>query len=208
MNRQTANRSATFDEFTTMMQALLKAAWGKDWGTFCEAFPNGTDPQTVKFPVITYMLKAKTPGTIGKGETREIKPRYREFQVNDEEFGGPRLMNVFAQVFDCEVVFECWEENNAKVGVLAERFEDFMMTYRGYFMENGVGQIIFQTMNNNSDNASFKDGIVCRKFSYLVRLEKHVVVPSDVIEKVTGVVSVIRDTSDDSIDVKDSINFN
>lgn len=207
--RQTATRTANFDEFTDMIHALLKSAWGDDWGTFTEAFPNGVDPQNVKFPVITYMLKEKRPATIGKGDVREIKPRFRQEVINEPDSGEPRVVNIFAQLFDCDVVFEVWEENNKKVTELADRFEDFMMVYKGFFMENGVAQIIFQTMNNESENYKFREDIVCRKFVYLVRLEKQAVELSDTIDKVTGSVTVVHAIPDDSIDHEhESIKFN
>jgi hypothetical protein len=191
-----------------MVHMLLNAAWGEDWGTFTEAFPNGRDPQNVKMPVITYMLLEKRPGIVGNNRTQEIKPRFRQEVFNDESFeGGPRILNIYSQLFDNDVVFEIWEENNAKANELADRFEEFMMIYKGYFLQNGVGQIIFDHMNNNTESPPWRDNMVVRKFRYLVRLEKHTIVPSDVIEKVTASVTPLSDLTDDSIDSHDSIKF-
>lgn len=208
MSRLTSDQSCDFNQLTDMMKALLNAAWGSDWGTFTQAFPNGTDPQNVKMPVITYLLKEKRPGIVGNNRTQEIKPRFRQEVDNSESFeGGPRVLNIFSQMFDHDVVFEVWEENNAKADELATRFEEFMTIYKGYFMQNGVGNIIFDHMNNLEESPPWRENIVVRKFRYLVRLEKHTVVPSDVIDKVTASVVPVNSLSDDSIDSHDSIKF-
>lgn len=187
MNRLTAKQSCDFNQFTDMVHSLLNAAWDADWGTFTQAFPNGRDPQNVKLPVITYLMKEKRPGVVGNNRTQEIKPRFRQEVANEGSFeGSPRVMNIYSQIFDHDVVFEVWEENNAKADELAQRFEDFMMIYKGYFKQHGVGEIIFDHMNNELESPEWKDNVVVRKFRYLVRLEKHTVVPSDVIEKVTA----------------------
>lgn len=203
--RLTSDQSCDFNQFTDMVHSLLNAAWGADWGTFTQAFPNGRDPQNVKLPVITYLLKEKRPGVVGNRGAQEIKPRFRQEVVNEEVFeGGPTTLNIYSQVFDHDVVFEVWEDNNDKANKLAEQFEDFMMIYKGYFKRNGVGEIIFDHMNNDAESPEWKDNVVVRKFRYLVRLEKHTVVPSHVIEKVTGSVIPMDRLTDDSIDSTDS----
>jgi hypothetical protein len=209
-----AEKTCNFEEFTDMVHSLLNAAWESEWGTFTEAFPNGRDPKKVSLPIITYLIKEKRPGIVGNNRSQEIKPRFRQESVNEESLeGGPKILNIYSQIFDHDIVFEIWEENNAKANKLAERFEDFMMVYKGYFMKNGVSQIIFDHMNGSPESSSFREDIVVRKFVYLVRLEKHTIVPSDVIDKVTASVTplstthVSDDLSDDYIDSSDSIKF-
>lgn len=203
-----SERSCSFIEFTDMMHRLLKAAWGDDWGSFMEAFPNGRDPENVKLPVITYRILQKLPGIVGKNETREVKPRFRQsFAMVNPIEDGPTIMNVYSQVFDYQVVFELWEENNTQADLLAERFEDFMMTYTGYMMSQGVGQIIFQLMTGDDGRLQLRDKAVRRDYQYLVRLEKHIEVPSDVIKAVITKVSVATDVNDDQDQNKESIEF-
>lgn len=160
---QQAERSCNFIEFTDMMHRLLKAAWG-DWGTFCEAFPNGRDPENVKLPIITYRILSKVPGIVGKNGTREVKPRFREtFQVLNVVDGNPEVVNVYSQVFDYQILFEIWEVSNTRADELSERFEDFMMTYAGYMMSQGVGQIQFEEMTGDDGRFQLRDQTVCRK---------------------------------------------
>ena len=190
--RLQAQKSCNFDQFTDIVMYLLNASWGEKWGTFCEAFPNGTDPNNVKLPVITYTLKEMTPGVISKSGTREIKPRHRATFTEDSDDQGPRATEV-------------WEENNVKATKLATKFMDFMDMYTGFIKSQGVKEIILEKFDNNTESGQWRDNIVCRRFEYYLRLEHLNQIPSGVIEKVTGLVSPLVDMSDDYI--KETIVF-
>lgn len=201
-----AQKSMDFEQLTDLIFRLLKAAWGDDWGTFCEAFPNGRDPLHVKMPVITYTLKQMKPAQVGKG-TREIKPRYRdEFFEQREVEGNPQATQIYGQIMEHEIVFEIWEENNAKANKLAKRFRDFMRMYTGYLMSQGAQQLLFDSQNNEKET-DFRDNVVCRKQVYKARLEDLIVIPTDVITKVTGSITISDDLSDNPINEGQSIDF-
>lgn len=200
-----AERSCDFDGFTDVIMHLLNAAWGEDWGTFCEAFPNGSDPSNVQLPVITYMLKEMSPGVINKDGVREIKPRLRGTFKQEENDDSPRVIDVYGRMLDCDVVFEIWEENNSKATKLANQFMDFLDMYTGYIKSQGVKEVIFQKYTNEMESGEWRDNIACRSLYYYVRLEHLNEVPTDVLEKVTGLVSAKANLSDDSI--KEAIAF-
>jgi hypothetical protein len=208
MMRLEASQACDLTGFVALMHKMLRSAWGKDWGTFCEAFPNGMDPENVKIPAITYMLKSKRPGVVGKDGTREIKPRFRqEIIPAKEDNASADVFLIYAQWFDHEIVFEVWEENNSELTQLGERFEDFMMTYAGYFKSKGVGEILFDRMLNGYESKMFRDNLVCRHYTYYMRLEKHVVVPSNVIKEIIGQVEIYDTLPGDSDQNIESINF-
>lgn len=197
--RLQAEGSCNFDQFTDIMLRLLNAAWGENWGTFCEAFPNGLEPNNVQLPVITYTLKEMIPGVIGKNGTREIKPRYRDTFFQEVNGSGPKAVEIYGRVFDCKVLFEIWEENNVKATKLATQFMDFMDMYTGYIKSQGVREIIFQKLDNNTEAGQWRDSIVCRRFEYYLKLEHLNEIPTDLIEKVTGMVAAVPNLLDDSI---------
>lgn len=206
--RLKSSQACDLNQFTSLIHRMLRAAWGKDWGTFCEAFPNGRDPQDITLPAITYLVKTKRPGIVGKDGTREIKPRFREhFILPEGTNSSAQAVNVYAQWLDHEIAFEVWEETNTALVELAERFEDFMMTYAGYFKSQGVGEIIFDRMVTGYESKKWRDNLVCRHYTYYVRLEKHVVVPVDVIKEIIGKVELHEDLPDDSNQNIESINF-
>lgn len=206
MDRLKANKSANFNDLTDLIHKLLKAAWGENWGIFTQRYPNGTNPASVKFPIITYHSKRKKPGAFGKNQ--EIKPRFREYyEATVTEGERPRKVNVYSQMFDHEVIFDVWAETNVEVDSLADRFEEFMMTYTGFLLSEGVQQIILLEQSDETDSVKIRDNAVVRSFRYLVRLEKHVEVPTSVIQEVIGSVSILNANElDNSID-KQSIKF-
>jgi hypothetical protein len=189
--RLQAQKSCNFEEFTDIVFRLLNAAWGPDWGTFCEAFPNGTDPQNVKTPIITYKLTEMRPGIIGK-DTREIKARHRETIIPQDD--PSTAIEIYGRILDSNVVFEIWEENNTKASKVATRFMDLMDMYTGFIKSQGVKEVIFQKYSNDT-NSAWKDDIVSRQLDYFVRFEHLHEVRSDVITKVTGVVTTSSDSS-------------
>jgi hypothetical protein len=197
--RLQAENSCNFDQFTDIIMRLLNAAWGQGWGTFCEAFPNGRDPDNVKLPVITYTLVSMSPGVIGRDGTREIKPRHRGTYYNEDNNEGPKVVDIYGRIFDCKVVFEIWEENNTKATALATRFMEFMDMYVGYIKSQGVKEVIFEKYSNEAQFGMWRDNVISRSLEYFVRLEHLSEMPSDVIEKVTAIVSAKEDLSDDSI---------
>lgn len=192
-DRLTSDRSCNLDQFTSLIHATLKAAWGADWGTFCEAFPNGRDPQNIPLPAITYLPLTKRPGIAGSRGTREIKPRFRQaINVDDNT-----MVSIYAQVFDYEIQFDMWEQSNDKLNKLADQFEDFMMTYAGYFKKEGVGEVVFDRMYNQA-GASWRENLLNHSYVYLVRIEKQIVVPENVIKEVIAKVEIYKDLSDGS----------
>lgn len=179
--RQQSEGNLDYDGLTTLMKRLLTAAWGDKWGVFTADAPSGNDPNNVNFPVITYSLKFLRPGLVGKS-TREIRPRQRF--TDDREVDGTQPMTTIikGQVMDAEIVFEVWEETNAKVEKLAKKFRDFMNLYSGYFVSQGLRNIQFLMMNDQSENGRFRDNTVCRKFIYQIQFEELTEVPTDVIK--------------------------
>lgn len=176
-----AEGNLDYDGFTTLMKRLLSAAWGDKWGIFTSDSPSGNDPTKVEFPIITYSLKFLRPGLVGK-TTREIKPRQRFTDYREVDGTQPQATIIKGQVMDAEVVFEVWEESNAKVEKLAKKFRDFMTIYGGYFKSQGLRNIQFLMMNDQSENGRFRDNTVCRKFIFQIQFEELVEIPSDVFK--------------------------
>lgn len=205
--RLKAEKNASFDEFTSLIFTLLKAAWGPKWGTFVHAYPNGTEPDKTDLPIITYYSKSKRPGLVGK-DTREIKPRFREtlYEVDGKE----EACNVHAQVFEHDVIFDIWAQTNVEADKLANKFEDFMMTYTGYFLQKGVQKLVFvEQTDTTEENLFVPDKVIVRSFRYLVHLEKQVVTPVSLLKEVIGQVEVLtEDEASDSIDEFQHFNIN
>lgn len=183
VKRQTAQGNLDYDEFTTLIRRLLIAAWGDKWGTFVADAPSGGDPTDIKLPIITYQLSKMTPGKVGDSR-REIRPRLRH-QYRDEETGSaPPVTEVLGRMMDAEIVFEVWEESNAKAEKLAKKFRDFMTIYSGYFKEQGLKNIVFVLMSATPNGEILRDNAVCRKLVYFVKFEELTEIPVDIIKTI------------------------
>lgn len=170
-----------FDGYTSMMQKLLSIAWGSEWGVFTEDSPTTTEASNVKFPLIIYGIEEMQAGMIGKN-TREIKPRQREAIVRQVDETRSERISVLGQRIDYVVEFRVWEENNKKLMDLHKRFRDFMKTYTGYMMQQGVIQITFLDMKKMPEN--LRDAGVSYRYRYLVTLEEVTVIPQDTFQRV------------------------
>jgi hypothetical protein len=160
--------------------------------------------ENVKTPIITYKLEEMRPGVISKDGTREIKPRHREtiFPSSDPS----TAIEVYGRVLDATVVFEIWEENNAKASKFATKFIDFLDMYTGYIKQQGVKEIIFQRFSNDT-TTSLNENIVTRKLEYFVRFEHLNEIHSDIISKVTGQVSAVNPANPSASSINGSIPF-
>lgn len=179
--RLTSEGALDFDGYTTMMHKLLSLAWGSEWGTFTEESPTTTDAQHVKYPIITYGIEEMRPGAIGKN-TREIKPRQRQSILRDVDGVTQERMAILGQRLDYVVEFQLWEENKKKLTEMHKRFRDFMKTYTGYMMQQGVVQMTFVDMKRES--TSLRDAGVSYRYRYLVTLEEVTVIPQDQVQRV------------------------
>lgn len=190
--RLRAESNINFDQMTTLIHQLIVVAWGKEWdGLFYHAYPSGTDPTNVKMPAITYQLDEMTPAVVGSNDVREIKPRLRDSVPADDN--GEGGADVYGQLFECTVRFECWDEGNAKATKLAMEFIDFMNTFKGYLMSQGANSIIFKKMYNPAGEYQLRDDAASRVLEYSVRLEHVTHVNYDVIKRITGTVSQMRE---------------
>lgn len=181
--RTQAESNLDYDGFTTIMKRLLTAAWGDKWGLFTADAPSGNDPANINFPIITYGLKYLRPGQVGKN-TREIRPRQRFVETRDVDGTQPSGTIIKGQVMDAEIVFEIWEESNSKVEKLAKKFRDFMTIYSGYFKSQGLRNILFLMLNDQSESGRFRDNTVCRKLIYQIQFEELTEIPTDVFNTI------------------------
>ena len=168
----------TFDDFTDHMYVLLNTACGKDWGVFTETSPTSTDSKNSVFPQIVYELKSMVPGQIGKN-THEIKPRFREEQVVD----GQKIQYL-GQVMDCVVGFYIYGSSNEESENIANQFMDLIDTYKGYFIQKGLKELIFKNRTKFLDTSNTKETTSTRYIEYFVRLEKITYRNVDSINKV------------------------
>lgn len=172
-----AQQSMDYEEFAKTLKYLLDAAWGDKWGSFSEEGPNQTDPKNVSYPIIVHSLEEFGPGLVGKN-TREIKPRIRFIDAHGTNGNNPPSTAIYGQVMQGVLVFEVFEETNAKANALAKRLRSTIAVYTGYLKELGLKDLIFQSQKVGP--SVIRDNCVSRELRYLISFEELSEVPFDI----------------------------
>ncbi len=141
---------------------------------FYQEYPQGTKPEDLRLPAITYRIDEKNP-------TQEKRPRHRE-QLPNESMDD-HTISISGQTYDCLVVFDVWGTGNREVDEIADQFEEFMTTFTGIFMEAGVGKITYRGLKTD-DLVNWKDQVTHRIIRYSVTLESIYVTSQKNIEEI------------------------
>lgn len=161
--------------------------------TFTGESPQVSETESMSTPIITYRLESKTPGEFSSG-MKEIKPRLREtivvpetlFITGDEPVleglkkGGS--MEVWGQMFDYVLEFKIYGSNTEEVDNIADKFQQFLFKYTGYFKKIGVSEMIFISMKSESDTSKSK--LPTKIITYLFRVDEIVGVKIPVVESI------------------------
>lgn len=202
-DRLTSDGNMNFEELMDIIRQLLMGAWGREWGDFFESYPNGNEKDDIDFPYIVYDVERIKPAEIGGNV--ELKPRTRG-RFTDNVNGEKVAYTIKSQTLDYHVNFDVWHETNEGVNTMAKRFREFITTYSGYLMKQGMQQIFFVEQTKGSETQKLRDNAQVRSVRYVVRIEEQTVVPSHLIETVTGKVQVKQEPIDDYI-VNSEIRF-
>ncbi|MGK0536213.1 hypothetical protein [Bacillus sp. 'calajunan'] len=190
-----ANGSMDYEDMTKTIKHLLDAAWGTQWGSFTAEEPTVTVDKPVAYPVIIHYLKLMQPGLIGKS-IREIKPRQRYLAFNEDPKGTlPPATKVYGQVFDAEVVFEIWEETNARVDKLTKEFRQTLATFTGFLKEKGLKELQFVKMETDLSKANISNVSKVRRLVYFAKFEELTEVPVDILRVIDVVEQKLQETT-------------
>jgi hypothetical protein len=173
-----------------MLDKILVAAWGADWGVLVRGFPKQSEARDVKVPRISWHLDSEYPSE-DHGRT-EIKPRIREVVS-----GSGETFHYWAQKLDTVISFRIYDITDTNSDILAEKFKDVMAVYAGIFKENGVQEIIYRGQGKDElfGIKATAQELAVRPIQYLVRIERHT------IEKLSNIEAIrVRITMMDSLD--------
>jgi hypothetical protein len=128
------------------------------------------DPELAfEHPYISYRVISRKP-------KNEYKPIAREEIVECDEYNEQRLGTVRGIAFDCIVQFNVFASENRLANKVMETFEELMLSYTGYFMEQGVRQVYFKEQITDTDYNNFRDTLSVRNLRYYVEIEKLMVI--------------------------------
>lgn len=179
----TSSTILSYRDLMRTIQGRLYTSWGIDKIRFTSAYPKKTESDNIVPPIITYSIISKSPGAFGKN-TNEIKPRHRE-TLKVKEGDKDILIDLQGQMFDYKVLFEVWAEDGDSADELAERFQQFMFQYTGYFKKAGVVEVIFEGIESGGTGTQWKTDLIKRSVIYLIRLDEVSGARCPAIEEIT-----------------------
>ena len=182
------------------MATIVKMAtvyFGEDNLRITPNHPQIGDPDNIDTPLITYTMKKKEPGLIGEG-VREIRSKERGSQeielINQETDEAEEVTLVFmGQRFDYTVEFDIWDADPIRADETREEFERFMRQYTGYFQQQGIDKLYFESAEDNHESGKWGSTLNHRRITYLIRLDEVVGVQIARIASITAYLKVHTD---------------
>lgn len=183
-----ADDTADIEKLTDMVETLLKAVWGSDWGIFSEDSPTGfsgddSDSTKIKLPHITHDLVSRVPM-----EDRTVK--WTAFDSFPDPENPGHNITMYKQWFECELQFDLYHKTKKEARRLAQRFEEFMNTYIGYFKKQGVQEIIFLSEESPKTESFARQEMAKRTLTYYVRIERISAVRSAHLKQIADTIKV------------------
>lgn len=151
--------------FAELLDRLLKAAWGDDWGTFTDQEPTGTTPESLPLPIISWDLVKRVRSEAFKQQ------KHKNWGTMPDPNNPGEFLSVFRQWYDCEVEFKVWAKTSHEAKQLVQRLEAVLTAYTGYFKEQGLGDLIFLSETSEGVQSAGRQDLACRRLLYLARVE-------------------------------------
>lgn len=169
---QRAKKNASLYDFIDMLSLIVEYAMKDLKVTFITDDQENilTDPEiSFENPHITFKVISRVP-------TKEYKPIARENIVECDENNEQRFGTVFGQTFDCIVQFNVFASENRVANTVMETFEELIISYAGYFKEQGVRELYFKEQITDTDYNNFRETLSVRNIRYYVQIEKLMVI--------------------------------
>jgi hypothetical protein len=190
--QQTSSGSMDLDEFTCEVSRLMGLAYPDENITFTEDEPLGNSPDGISAPVITFDTHERTRSKSHKS----LDPIHFD-TIPDPDYPDYHI-KLYRMWFDVEMDFNVYATTNRKAKQLMNLFEEFLFTYKGYFKDSGISDIIFLAETKPKVESRWNMELACRNLRYLVRIERITTVRSYNLKKVNLVVDPI--TVDEDIE--------
>ncbi len=164
-----ADKGATLDDFLSMVKKIVEKTMKKDCVEFIpdEGARALLDPSSeIDHPIIYYTLISRAP------RSNELKPKVRQDIYERNPDGSvARQGTIFAQIMDCEVQFNIVASDYSLANRVMSAFEGAMLSYTGYFKQNGVSELLFKRQYTDSNLDIYRQKMSVRSLVYHVVIE-------------------------------------
>ena len=172
VNMQRAKKGASLYDFFDMLALIVDYAMAD----MKVKFITDEDENILKDPELAFEHPYISYRVISRKPKNEYKPIAREEIVECDEHNEQRLGTIRGIAFDCIVQFNVFASENKVANKVMETFEELILSYTGYFMEQGVRQIYFKEQIKDTDYNNFRDTLSVRNLRYYVEIEKLMVI--------------------------------
>lgn len=175
-----SQKSATLDDFIGMVAKIVSRTLSKHNAEFIpdEGAVIADSAKKLEHPVILYSVISRTPKL-------ELKPRQLENIIEDiDDKGNRRYGSTWSQRQNCLVQFDVVACDYITANEVMSTFEDIILTYAGYFKNNGVAEIIFQKYYTDRNLDRYRQTLSVRSIQYMVEIEKLITVFDTTIEDI------------------------
>lgn len=180
--RFTASSTADLEKLTDLIHKLLNIAWGENWGVFSEESPTDNAAEQHRLPHITYSL-------VSRKKAANMGVKHQTFAAFPDPDHEGETITPQRTWFDCKLEFCIYANTNKESRIWAQRFEEFMETYKGYFKQEGVSEILFEEELIPMMNTSYRQDLPRRTIMYFVRIERITEIRSFELSQVDTVIN-------------------
>lgn len=172
VNMQRAKKGASLYDFLDMVAVIVDYSMA-DMNV---KFLTDEEANKIKDPSLDFRNPCISYRVISRKPNNEYKPIVREEITECDEINEQRLGTIRGIGFDCIVQFNVFASENRVANQVMETFEELMISYAGYFMEQGVKQVYFKEQITDIDYNNFRDTLSVRNIRFYVEIEKLMVI--------------------------------
>jgi hypothetical protein len=164
-----------------------------------EEQPLGNDPESINLPHIVYELQSRRHS---EHFSESKKPRQLKVYPDPDQPG--HNITEASEHFDCYVDFLIFGNGKIDTRKWSEKFEAFVLTYTGYFKQQGVSEILFQEELPREVSSEYRQDLPHRRLRYLVRIQRIQTLRSIRLDNIEVTAQIPSQTSTDDTS-RDSI---
>lgn len=172
VNMQRAKANCSLYDFLDMVATVVDYAMSD----LNVQFISDEDENKIKDPAIALERPYISYRVIKRTPLNEYKPTTKEEVIEHDENNEQRPGELKSIGFKCLIQFNVFASENKVANQVMERFEELMLSYAGYYMEQGVRQVYFKEQNTDVDYNTFRDTLSVRNLIYYVEIEKMMVI--------------------------------
>lgn len=164
-----------------LLNRLVTAAWGTDWGVITLPGPTGLDPDEMTLPAIVVDMNSRQVADKSSPKPKKLGITIKE-KINGKETGD--YFEIYRMSYDCVLEFNFVGRNMMEARQLMTRFEKLMNSATGVLKERGISEIFFLEEVSPTLSVNYTKGVAMRVLMYYYRFERDYVVRARTLNRI------------------------